>query len=70
MSTLRASGRGVSARISDQRLSQPSTLSAETAKHRGLPLIRTDARKAGETVVPSSAQIAPQRLSSSENPVL
>src|SRR6266853_5638915 len=60
----RASGRGVSARMGDQRLSNPSILSAETAKHRGTPLVRLFARNSDDTVVPSSDQLVPHRLAS------
>src|SRR5713226_2800284 len=59
--TLRASGRGVSWRIGDHWLSEPSVLIAVTPKQSGTPLVRVVTRNSGDTVVPSIDHVAPHR---------
>ena len=56
---LRESKRGVSPRRGDRSLSNPSTLTAVTVKHRGIPFASAATRNSGATVVPSTAKSVP-----------
>ena len=69
IATLRESGRGVSAQMSDHMLSHPSMLSADTPKQRGCPLGSADTMNSGAIVVPSSPH-SPHTGSSSEKEAL